>query len=88
MFKQYVFMLISMYVQTYAIHYPMYVCVAITVRFNQSTYSVTENSGMIQLFLILSSPPFFNETVQLITNDDTAIGMINNCTCEYNMNVF
>ena len=66
-----------------------YVCVAITVAFNQSTYNVTENSGIIQLFLVLSSPSSINETVQLITNnvdtDNSAIGMINNCMCEYNM---
>ena len=58
----------------------MYVCAAITVRFNQSTYNVTENSGIIQLVLVLSIPSIFNETVQLInTNTDTensAIGMI------------
>ena len=58
-----------------------YICVDITVRFNQSTYNVNENSGIIQLFLILSSPSSFNETVQLISTnvdtDDAAIGMIN-----------
>ena len=58
-----------------------YVCIAITVRFNQSAYDVTENSGIIKLFLVLSIPSLFNETVQLINtdidNDNSANGMIN-----------
>ena len=62
------------------VHYPMYVYVAITVRFNQSTYSVTENSGLIQLLLVLSIPSIFNETVQLTNTyadtENSAIGMI------------
>ena len=61
----------------YVICYSMFV--AITARFNQSAYSVTENSGIIQLFLVLSSPSSFNETVQLINNnidtDNSANGM-------------
>ena len=49
------------------------------MRFNQSTYNVTENSGIIRLFLVLSIPSIFNETVQLINidTDNSAIGMIN-----------
>ena len=68
------------YIRTYVCNLLFYVCVDITVRFNQSAYSVTENSRIIQLFLVLSIPSIFNETVQLInTNIDTdnsADGMI------------
>ena len=39
------------------------------MKFNQSTYNVTENSGIIQLFLVLSNPSSFNETIQLINID-------------------
>ena len=77
---------IRMYVCTYVLidclctYVHTYICVDITVRFNQSAYNVTENSGIIQLFLILSSPSSFNETVQLISNDvdtdNSANGMI------------
>ena len=72
---------ICMYVRTYVCMYVhnslFYVCVAITVKFNQSAYNVTENSGIIQLFLVLSSPSSFIETVQLITNNVDTDGMIN-----------
>ena len=70
-----------MYIRTY-------ICVDITVKFNQSAYNVTENSGVIQLFLILSSPSSFNETVQLISNDvdtdNSAVGMISYQNLCYN----
>ena len=76
----YVCMYVAMFICAYIHHLLFYVCVAITVKFNQSTYNVTENSGIIQLFLVLSSPSSFNETVQLIdTNidtDDSTNGMI------------
>ena len=49
-----------------------YVCVDITVRFNQSTYNVTENSGVIQLLLVLSGPSSFIVKVRLTDiNTDT-----------------
>ena len=66
------------YVCTYVIDY-LHICVDITVRFNQSTYNVTENSGIIQLFLVLSGPSSLIETVQLmdIDTDNSANGMIN-----------
>ena len=59
----------NVYVFTYVCNSLFYVCVAITVTFNQSAYNVTENSGIIQLFLVLSSPSSFKETVQLINTD-------------------
>ena len=71
---------VAMFVCTYIHHLLFYVFVAITVKFNQPAYSVTENSGIIQLFLVLSSPSSFNETVQLIDTsidtDSSANGMI------------
>ena len=60
----------------------LFVYVAITVRFNQSAYNFTKQDGMIQLFLVLSSPSSFTETVQLIDSigtDNFASGM----TCTY-----
>ena len=68
------------------------VCVAITVRLNQSTYDVTENNGTVQLFLVLSSPSSFNETVRLIDTDidtdNSANGKIiarKYLMCKYNL---
>ena len=49
----------------------LFICVAITVRFNQSAYKFAKEDGMIQLFLVLSSPSSFNETVQLFSNIGT-----------------
>ena len=61
------------------------VCVAVSVRFNQSAYNVTENSGIIQLFLVLSSPSLFMERVQLrdsnIDTNASANGMVNYPAC-------
>ena len=63
----------------------MYICIVVTVRFNQSAYNVTENSGITQLFLILNIPSSFNETVQLINTDvdtdNSANGMMNHQIC-------
>ena len=57
------------YVRTYSL---FYVCVAIAVRFNQSSYSVTENSGIIKLSLVLSGPSPFIVKVHLTDiNTDT-----------------
>ena len=69
------------------------VCVAITVRLDQSTYDVTENNGTVQLFLVLSSPSSFNETVRLIdtdidTDNSSANGKIiarKYLMCKYNL---
>ena len=48
--------------------------VVITVAFNQSTYSVNESSGPVQPVLVLSNPSTVNISVQLMNNDNTAIG--------------
>ena len=47
---------------------------AITVMFNQSMYSVDENSGPVQPALILSNPSSNSVTVQVITTDGSATG--------------
>ena len=78
-----------MYVCTYvcmyvAIDTALSIYVAITVKFNQSAYNVTKEDGIIQLFLVLSSPSSFIEAVQLIDSigtDNSASGM----TCTYVM---
>ena len=66
-----ILMCVCTYIRMYACTHVIlqYVCVAITVKFNQSAYNVTENSGIIQLFLVLNLPSIFNETVQLINTD-------------------
>ena len=56
-----------MYVRRCVCNSLFYVCVDITVRFNQSAYNVTGNSKiLLQLFLVLSIPSTFNETAQLV----------------------
>ena len=57
-----------------------YFLVVITVRFNNATYTVDEDAGIIQPLLVLSNPSSLNETVLVISTDVTATGMIN-CTC-------
>ena len=48
--------------------------VVITVAFNQSTYSVNENSGPVQPVLVLSNLSTIDITVEIMNNDNTAIG--------------
>ena len=45
-----------------------------SVKFNQSTYSVDENGGSVQLVLVLSNPSSFDITIQLFNTDVTAFG--------------
>ena len=44
------------------------------VCFNQSTYNINENSGPVQLVMVLSNPLTFGITVEIINNDNTANG--------------
>lgn len=46
-----------------------------TVSFEQSTYRVNENDGLVQITLILSNPSSSNITVQVTSNDNTAKGI-------------
>ena len=45
---------------------------AITVSFNQSTYSVNEDAGPAQPVLVLSNPSSTDITVQVRDNENTA----------------
>ena len=50
-------------------------CLVPSVSFNQSTYSVDEDDGAAQPVLVLSNPSSTDITVQVISSDDTAIGI-------------
>ena len=54
---------------TYCYHPP-----AITVMFNQTTYSVNENAGPAQPVLVLSNPSSTDITVQVFNTDGSATG--------------
>ena len=46
---------------------------AITVSFNESSYSVVER-GAVVITVVLSNPSSTDITVKLITTDDSAVG--------------
>ena len=50
------------------------IIVAVTVSFSQSTYSINEDVGSIQLTLVLSNPSSTDITVQVVDDDNTATG--------------
>ena len=56
------------------INYLWLIVTDITVRFNQSTYSVNENDGSVQPILVLSNPSSTNISVQVRDNSNTATG--------------
>jgi len=58
------------------IFYTVAAAFATSVSFNQSTYSVNEDDGPIQLVLALSSPTMTSITVEIEYSDDTATGML------------
>ena len=47
----------------------------VTVRFDQSSYTIEEDRGTIQPLLTLSNPSSFVETIQVISTDVSATGM-------------
>ena len=47
----------------------------VTVRFAQSSYTVEEDSRIIQPLLTLSNPSSFIETIQVISTNVSATGM-------------
>ena len=49
-----------------------YSCIVITVRFQNATYAVNEDDGIVQPLLVLSNPSSFVETVQ-VTNTSTDV---------------
>ena len=48
--------------------------VAIILSFNQSSYSINEDDGIVHLGLILSNPSSTEFNVQVISDDITALG--------------
>ena len=48
--------------------------VATTVNFSQLVYNVNENSGPVQLMLVLSNPLSFDIAVEVFSINITAIG--------------
>ena len=59
------------------IDFTYFLMLAITVNFIFELYSVNEDDGVVRPRLRLSNPSSFTETVQVINNDVTAIGMLN-----------
>ena len=53
--------------------------VGATVSFNQSTYIVSEETGLAQPVLVLSNPSSTNIRVGVNSMDGTATGECNNC---------
>ena len=51
---------------------PFYV--APTITFNQSTYTINEDDGLVTIVLILSNPSTTDITVQVLTTDGSATG--------------
>ena len=52
----------------------LYFTVAVSVSFNQSTYMINENDGLVQPVLVLNNSVATDITLQVITNDITATG--------------
>ena len=52
----------------------MFIYVATTVSFSQSTYSVNEDAGPVQFELVLSNPSSTDITVQVRDTQNTATG--------------
>ena len=48
--------------------------VAVSVSFNQSTYMINKNDGLVQPVLVLNNSVTTDITLQVITNDITATG--------------
>ena len=52
-----------------------YIILEITVRFDNITYTVNEDDGIVQLLLVLSNPSSSDETVQIINTEIMEDGM-------------
>ena len=50
-----------------------FIPVVISVYFEQSTYNVNEDDGVVQPVLVLSSPPVVNITVYVLSIDGSAV---------------
>ena len=49
-------------------------CIVADISFNETAYSTTEDSGLVQPVLVLSIPSSFDITVQVTDKNSTAIG--------------
>ena len=61
-------MTIYMFILTFIIR------AAIDIFFNESTYTIDENSGHVQPVLVLSNPSSTDINVRVTDNEDTATG--------------
>ena len=53
----------------------MWLCHAVSVRFEESLYSVDERYGWVQTVLILSNSSSTNNTINILNINGTATGM-------------
>ena len=58
---------------TYSL-YVLPILLVTSVKFSQSAYSVGENSGMVQITLVLSNPSSTDITIQVTNTDGSANG--------------
>ena len=49
--------------------------IGLTLKFNQSVYSVDEDEELVQPVLALSNPSSYHITVEVFSTDGTATGM-------------
>ena len=45
-----------------------------TINFSQSLYSVVENSGEVEIFMVLSNPSPTDITIQILNTEGSATG--------------
>ena len=58
-----------------SIHLILFVVfVVATISFSQSLYSVAENSGVVEIFMVLSNPSPTDITVQVLNTEGSATG--------------
>ena len=48
--------------------------IGLTVKFNQSVYSIDEDEGLVQPVLVLSNPSSYHITIEAFSTDGTATG--------------
>ena len=62
-----------------SIYHNVYLFVAITISFNESTYNVDESAELLQSVLVLSNPSSTNITVEVFSIDGSATGQQLSC---------
>ena len=63
-----------MYMLLYVLTNDKLIVIVATVNFSQSLYSVNENSGSVEIVMILSNPSPSDITVQVINTEGSATG--------------